>query len=246
MLRAGGMRAMGGRATHPAIEWARSGAMALTGRPDEAPRLAPGPIASWLGAELDALRRLAPGAPLEELGAALLRERAARLGLWRRGTVAPGGACRLFEVADGWIAATLARPDDLALLPAWLGVEGAEDPWPAVARALRERGAEEAVAAARLLGLAAAVARPLAEPAPPPHRRAARGPRPPRRTASRRAVRGARAAPARRPASSTSRRSGRGRSARISSASPGRASRRSRAPRAPTARAPGTPGSSTS
>src|SRR5262249_61730677 len=94
MLRAGGMRAMGGRATHPAIEWARSGAMALTGRPDEAPRLAPGPIASWLGAELDALRRLAPGAPLDELGPALLGERAALLGLWRRRPGAPRGACR--------------------------------------------------------------------------------------------------------------------------------------------------------
>src|SRR5262247_1020751 len=178
MLRAGGTRAMGGRAMHPAIEWARSGAMALTGRPDEAPRLAPGPIASWLGAEVDALRRLAPGAPLHELdGPALLGERAALQGLRRRGTIAPGGACRLLEAVDGWIAATLARPDDLALLPAWLGVEAAEDPWPAVARALRERAAEEAVATAHLLGLAAAVARPLAASVPPPHRVAARGPR---------------------------------------------------------------------
>jgi CoA-transferase family III len=166
---------MGDPETHPAIEWALSGAMHLTGRSDEAPRLAPGPLATWMRDEVERLRRLAPNPlPADLDGPALLGERAALLGLHRRGTVAPGGACRLLEAADGWIATTLARPDDLALLPAWLDIESGEDPWPAVARAVRTRGAEETVARARLLGLAAAVSGPLSA-APPPHRVAARG-----------------------------------------------------------------------
>lgn len=164
------------RDPHPALEWARSGAMALTGRPDGAPRLAPGPLAAWVRDGIEALRRLAPGRlPADLDGPALLGERAALRGLRRRGCISPGGACRLLEAADGWVAATLARPDDAELLPAWLGVEARGDPWPAVAAALRVRGAEEAVARARLLGLAASVAAPLLEAPPPPHRLAARG-----------------------------------------------------------------------
>ena len=167
---------MGGAERHPAIEWALSGAMHLTGRSGEAPRLAPGPLATWMRHAIGALRRLAPAPLPEDLdGPALLGERAALLGLHRRGTVAPGGACRLLEAADGWLAATLARPDDEALLPAWLGIEGGEDPWQAVAREVRTRGAEEIVARARLLGLAAAVSGPLPALPPPPHRVAARG-----------------------------------------------------------------------
>ena len=197
--------------THPAIEWALSGAMHLTGESDEAPRLAPGPLATWMRDTVERLRQLARAPlPADLDGPALLGERAALLALRRRGTVAPGGACRLLEAADGWIAATLARPDDAALLPAWLDIEGGEDPWPAVARAVRTRGAEETVARARLLGLAAAVAGPLSgEPAAAPPG----GERP-----SPRARRGARRA------CSISHRSGRDRSARICSASRARGS----------------------
>src|SRR5262245_10147235 len=152
--------------------------MELSGRPDGAPLLAPGPLAAWVRGELEALRRLALRAlPADLDGPALLGERAALFRLSRRGTVAPGGACRLLPAADGWIAATLARPDDVACIPAWLGVEPGDDPWAAVAAALRERAGEEAVARARLLGLAAAVADPLPREAPPAHRVAARGPR---------------------------------------------------------------------
>jgi crotonobetainyl-CoA:carnitine CoA-transferase CaiB-like acyl-CoA transferase len=170
---------MSGPQSHPAVEWARSGAMVLTGRPDQAPRLAPGPLAAWARDRVEALRQLAPALPADLDGPALLGERAACLGLRRRGAVSPGGACHLLEAADGWIAVTLARPDDRALLPAWLGVPDLADPWLAIARALRGRAAGEAVARARLLGLAAAVADPLPETPPPPHRVAARGPRRP-------------------------------------------------------------------
>jgi crotonobetainyl-CoA:carnitine CoA-transferase CaiB-like acyl-CoA transferase len=165
---------------HAALEWARSGAMELTGRPDGPPRLAPGPLAAWLRAELDRLRALSPvPLPAELDGPALLGERAALLGLRRRGAVSPGGACRLLPAAEGWLAIALARPDDEALVPAWLELEadGDQGVWARVAAAVRERRADELVARARLLGLAAAEAPPLPETPPPPHRVAARGPR---------------------------------------------------------------------
>ena len=177
------MRPMERGERHPALEWARSGAMELCGWTDGPPRLAPGPLAAWLRGELDALRALSPVAlPADLDGPALLGERAALLGLGRRGTVAPGGACRLLPAADGWIAVALARPDDLALVPAWLELadDAGGDVWAAVATALRERRAGEVVARARLLGLAAAEALPLPDAPPPPHRVAARGPARPR------------------------------------------------------------------
>ena len=84
----------------------------------------------------------------------LLGERAAILGLQRRGAVSAGGACRLLHCADGQLALNLAREDDWQLLPAWL--ERPADNWETVARALLDRSCAPMVARARLLGLAAA------------------------------------------------------------------------------------------
>jgi len=170
------------------IEWAGSGAMALTGRADGAPLPAPGPLASCARGAALALEALSDwqGDPLD--GAALLGERAALLGFARRGRIAPGGACRLLRARDGWIALQLARPDDVAALPAWLecelapGEPGAE-PWGAVEAALRGRALADLVARARLLGLPAAASAPLPSPPPPWLRVALRAgaaaPRPP-------------------------------------------------------------------
>ena len=177
------------RPEHPALAWARSGAMALTGRADEPPRLAPAPLATCAAAALDAVRALAPASrlALEAAGsdargldgAALLGERAAYLGLGRRGSTSPGGSCRLLRAADGWIAVSLPRDDDRALIPAWLGgSEGAaSDPWAAVASRVAERDTAEVVARARLLGLAAAEVGAGAGVAPPWLRVGARGAR---------------------------------------------------------------------
>lgn len=89
---------------------------------------------------------------------ALLGERAAILELHRGGHVSCGGATRLLEAADGWIAISLARPDDVALLPAWLGVDvgdGAvgDDLWRPVAAAIRRSASGDLVESGRLLGL---------------------------------------------------------------------------------------------
>src|SRR5947207_10568712 len=70
-----------GRAEHPAIGWARSGAMALTGYRDGPPVMCPAPLASCADGALMALAHLADR-PLPEIarGAMLLGERAAIAG----------------------------------------------------------------------------------------------------------------------------------------------------------------------
>src|SRR5206468_231763 len=57
-----------------------------------------------------------------------------RGGLGHRGRISYGGACRLLPAADGWVALTLARPDDIALVPALVSRDHADQyPWAAVA-----------------------------------------------------------------------------------------------------------------
>ncbi len=160
-------RSPGARDPHPDIAWARSGAMALTGYAQGPPRLAPGPLASAAWGTLGALQTLVGGARTLDLDAgALLGERAALLGLHRGGRISPGGSCRLLRTADGWLALNLPRPDDIALLSAWLGEGEQEDPWAFAAERLARSVASEAVARARLLGLAVALA--VEPPARPP------------------------------------------------------------------------------
>src|SRR5205823_12735501 len=118
--------APGGPDVAPNVGWARSGAMWLTGRPDGPPLLAPGDPAGHLRALGAAITALAPSvAPALADPAALLGERAAILGLRRRGPAHRGGSARLLQAADGWVCANLPRPDDWDLVPAWLGLEPA-------------------------------------------------------------------------------------------------------------------------
>jgi hypothetical protein len=138
--------------------WAASGAMALTGTPNAA--LGP---PSKLVPEIEQLgRRLAQADPL-----ALLGERAALFGLHRRGSTSCGGHCRLFRSADGWMALSLARPEDHASLSAWLGCDIAEmsnatdtadasDSWKVVESLAALRRSEELLERGNLLGLAVA------------------------------------------------------------------------------------------
>jgi hypothetical protein len=128
--------------------WAASGAMALTGLPDE-PFGPPERLVEGVG-------RLAVAFPgLDPL--ALLGERAALMGLWRHGTTSCGGSCRLLPVGDGWLAVSLPRADDMELVPAWLELTDAPrtapDTWSAVGSALGRRDPAELVARAALLGL---------------------------------------------------------------------------------------------
>ena len=128
--------------------WAASGAMALTGLPDE-PLGPPDRL-------VEGMERLGVAFPgLDPL--ALLGERAALMGLWRHGTSSCGGSCRLLPGRDGWLAVSLPRADDMELVPAWLELTDAPrtapDIWSAVGRALRTRDPAELVPRAALLGL---------------------------------------------------------------------------------------------
>src|SRR6478735_1769007 len=99
--------------------------MALTGRPGRPPLGPPAPL-------VERLAGLAPQLPVDPLS--LLVERAALLGLTRRGDTSCGGATRLVRAADGWLAVTLSREDDIDAVPAWLEVDRCgTDPWADVA-----------------------------------------------------------------------------------------------------------------
>ena len=164
--------------------WARSGAMALTGRPDGPPQLAPCPLASCADGAWLAVQALSPAAIAPLDAAALLGERAAIAGGTRRGRSSVGGSCRLLRALDGWLALNLARADDRSLLPAWL--EGAvvcssDSPWDDIERVVATRSLERLLTRGRLLGLPVAPA-PRPAPEPPPWLRvAARGKRAARR-----------------------------------------------------------------
>ncbi|MBC8364160.1 MAG: CoA transferase [Actinobacteria bacterium] len=106
-----------GQVDGAAATWAASGAMALTGAADGPPRQVPGSVATGLEAAAEALHRLG-GLAVD--GPALLGERAAIAGLGRGGATSVGGSARLLEAADGPVCLNLARPDDVAALPALL------------------------------------------------------------------------------------------------------------------------------
>jgi len=141
---------------HAAIAWAASGLMELTGPADGAAQMCPVPLTACADGALAALVSLAPDGTLDDLsGAQLLAERAAIMGLHRAGPGSPGGACRLYQAADGWIALNLAREDDWSLLPALLALEQtpSADALPGL---IARRGSQELVERGRLLGLAIA------------------------------------------------------------------------------------------
>ena len=158
-------RQPGSAHAHPAIAWANSGAMALTGSKDGPPQMCPAPLASCVDGVRAAFAALSGnGLPLP--GAEVLGERAALSVLRRNGAIAPGGACRLLRAADGWLAVNLTRDDDWQLLPAWLERNVAAS-WDALAEQLGKYSSHELLERGRLLGLAvAAVEAPSREPAP--------------------------------------------------------------------------------
>ncbi|MBV2235961.1 MAG: CoA transferase [Sterolibacterium sp.] len=150
---------------HPALAWARSGAMALTGMADGPPQLCPLPLATGIDGVARALSAVLQSAGGRWQGALpgveTLGERAALNGLQRRGQISAGGACRLLPVADGWLAISLPRADDWHLIAAWLECDsasetGTEACWQRLAGLLRRRPLAALIDRARLLGLAVA------------------------------------------------------------------------------------------
>ena len=161
--------------------------MALTGRRDGPPLGPPG----LLVARLDGLRTdLTALAGLELDPAALLGERAAIAGLHRSGEVSCGGTTRLLPSADGWVALSLTRPDDIDAVPALVEAVSVADPWDAVTACAATRPGASFVERARLLGLPVAALPPpgVTRPDPVVRRRVDGPPAPPRRLCGMRVV----------------------------------------------------------
>lgn len=141
--------------------WAASGALSLTGRADGPPLGPPAPLLERLVRLADdvADRSAAVGDAVHLDPFGLVAERAAISGLGRQGRISCGGSSRLVRCADGWLAVTLARPEDIDLMPAWLGLDhlpDPDDPWSAVEAAAIAVSAASLDGGAELLGLPAA------------------------------------------------------------------------------------------
>ncbi|MGX1675549.1 CoA transferase [Streptomyces sp. NPDC055400] len=166
----------GDGAAHPLDDWASSGAMALTGRPDGPPLPTPGGPATAVRGSLLAIQALAnrmghhPALP----DSRLLAERAATAELTRRGPYAPGGTFRLLGTLDGgWIGVNLARQDDLDLVPALTERHVAEQAhWDVLTAWAASRPAAACAERGQLLGIPVAV---LGEPGMMDAQLAARG-----------------------------------------------------------------------
>ena len=146
-----------------ALEWARSGAMILTGEPEAPPRFAAGPVASAAAGAGLALSALAPVPDLARLdAAALLGERAALAGLERRGRISAGGSARFVATRDGCIVVNLSRDEDWRSIAAWLecdalgGLDRADERerWRALESMTVDVTSRHLVDRGRLLGLA--------------------------------------------------------------------------------------------
>ncbi len=144
--------------------WAASGAMALTGLPDETfgpPEFLVERVAQ-LGRHFSGLDVLA-----------LLGERAALMGLWRRGATSCGGSCRLLPCAGGTMAVSLPREEDMDMVPAWLELDdppvSAPATWSAVADVLLQRDPDVVLERALLLGLPVALVGEASRPRLPGH-----------------------------------------------------------------------------
>ncbi len=100
---------------------------------------------------------LGRGVTLDPLGVAAAR--AGGAGLVGGGRVSWGGGSRLLPSADGWLAATLARPSDWELAAAWLerDVPVLPGDWATVAAAVAGRSGHELAGRAAILGMAASV-----------------------------------------------------------------------------------------
>lgn len=139
--------------------WAASGAMALTGRADGPPLMSPGRPAAWINDQIRAVTDLAvrrTGHAPRLPDAHLLGERSAIAGFSRRAPWSCGGSFRAVRTDDGWLGLSLARPDDLASIPALVRRTGAPCSWETVEAWASTLTTREALEHARLLGLAAA------------------------------------------------------------------------------------------
>lgn len=132
-------------------DWSASGLAALTGASDGQPDVS---RAAVLGRARGVASELSGHFGITVDAAELLAGRAALLGLHRQGRISAGGATRLLAGRDGWFALTLARPDDVAAVPALLESDVLIDyAWSAITEWAGRRQVADVAERARLLGL---------------------------------------------------------------------------------------------
>jgi hypothetical protein len=110
----------------PVLDWAESGAMALTGFGDGPALASPAGVFGFLEEITGRLTAITRKARTEVRAdpAELIAGRAALMGFTRNGRTSAGGSSRLLRAADGWCAITLSRTADVEAVPAILGVLG--------------------------------------------------------------------------------------------------------------------------
>jgi hypothetical protein len=140
----------------PALAFARSGAMWITGTDSPVP--IDFPLLVNLQTVCDGIEELSArlSTPVRVDPAVVVTQRAADRGFRRRGRRSANGSCQLLRGPDGWLACNLARPSDLELLPAIVGTSPGNDPWGALQRAAATQPVDELVERAQLVGVAAA------------------------------------------------------------------------------------------
>ena len=98
---------------------------------------------------------------------ALTAQRAAFTGFARNGSRSVGGHAQMAATADGWVALSLPRPSDVAMLPALVGATVEADDWSEIRRRLASMASERVVETATLLGMAVASVGATAAPDQP-------------------------------------------------------------------------------
>lgn len=153
---------------HPALVWAESGLMGLSGPEQGPPAVASGHWVERLDGVVSDIAELC-GQPLRSDAAGFLGERVALVGRGRRGSVSVGGACRMMAAADGVLAVSLARTSDTEAVPAWLEIGDLDggDVWSAVAKGVLDKPVAELLERAEWLGLAVGEATRPPPPAEP-------------------------------------------------------------------------------
>ena len=136
--------------------WAASGAMSLTGRRGGPPRVSPGRPAGSVAEYLGTVARCArerTGRDPELPGLRLIGERAAILGISRRGPWSCGGSFRALRTEDGWFGLNLARDEDQRAVGALVESAGVDDQWAAASAWASGLTTEAAVTRGRVLDL---------------------------------------------------------------------------------------------
>ena len=136
----------------PLADWARSGAVAVTGTPHQ-PLMPNGFAATAARGALLAFETLV--GPLGFTGEQLLGERAALSGWLPKAPWTLGLHCRAVRTLDGWFALSLARPVDLATVPALVSAATSNE-WISIDAWARTQSTVDAVNRCRLLGMPAA------------------------------------------------------------------------------------------